>query len=131
MSITQHNPEGLFPPYRNYSHAIEIKGNSRLLIISGLNGYLSDGKSMPESFQEQGEVIWQYIGTILRSANMDYQDIVSIRTYLADPSFDEANVQLRMKYLGNHRPALTVIACQLLEKKWKLEVEVMAAKGST
>jgi 2-iminobutanoate/2-iminopropanoate deaminase len=128
MSIIKHNPEGLFPPYRNYSHAVEIKGNSSLLIISGLNGYLADGRSMPESFEEQGEIIWQHIGTILKSAGMDYQDIVSVRTYLADPSNDEANVQLRVKYLGNNRPASTVVCCQLLEKKWKLEVEVMAAK---
>ena len=128
MSVIKHNPEGLFPPYRNYSHAVEIKGNSSLLIISGLNGYLADGRSMPESFEEQGEIIWQYIGTILKSAGMDYQDIVSVRTYLADPSNDEANVQLRVKYLGNNRPASTVVCCQLLEKKWKLEVELMAAK---
>src|SRR5688572_9807835 len=107
MPIIKHNPEGLFPPYRNYSHAVEIKGNSSLLIISGLNGYLSDGRSMPESFEEQGEIIWQYIGTILKSAGMDYQDIVSVRTYLSDPSNDEANVQLRVKYLGSSRPALT------------------------
>ena len=128
MSIIKHNPEGLFPPYRNYSHAVEIKGNSSLLIISGLNGYLADGRSMPESFEEQGEIIWQHIGTILKSAGMDYQDIVSVRTYLADPSNDEANVQLRIKYLGSNHPALTVVCCTLLEKKWKLEVEVMAAK---
>jgi 2-iminobutanoate/2-iminopropanoate deaminase len=128
MPIIKHNPKGLFPPYRSYSHAVEVTGNSSLLIISGLNGYLSDGRSMPESFEEQGEIIWQHIGTILKSAGMDYQDIISIRTYLADPSYDEANVQLRMKYLGSNRPALTVVCCQLLEKKWKLEVEIMAAK---
>lgn len=128
MPIIKHNPEELFPPYRNYSHAVEVKGNSSLLIISGLNGYHSDGKSMPDSFEEQGEIIWQYIGTILNSAGMDYQNIISVRTYLADPSYDEANVQLRIKYLGSNRPALTVVCCQLLEKKWKLEVEVMAAK---
>ena len=128
MAIIQHNPEGVFPPYRNYSHAVEVTRDSSLLIISGLNGYLSDGKSMPESFEEQGEIIWQHIGTILKSANMDYNNVISIRTYLSDPSYDEANVRLRMKYMGNHRPALTVICCQLLETKWKLEVEVMAAK---
>jgi enamine deaminase RidA (YjgF/YER057c/UK114 family) len=128
MAIIKHNPEGIFPPYRNYSHAVEITGNSSLLIISGLNGYLSDGKSMPESFEEQGEIIWQHIGTILKSAGMDYQNIVSLRTYLADPSCDEANVQLRMKYLGSNRPASTVVCCQLLETKWKLEIEAMAAK---
>lgn len=126
--IIQHNPEGLFPAYRNYSHGIEITGNSRLLVISGLNGFLSDGQTMPDSFEEQGEIIWQHIGRVLKSAEMDYQDVISIRTYLSHPSYDEANVQLRMKYMGNHRPALTVICCQLLETKWKLEVEVMAAK---
>jgi enamine deaminase RidA (YjgF/YER057c/UK114 family) len=128
MPIIKHNPEGVFPPYRNYSHAVEITGDSRLLIISGLNGYLSDGKAMPESFQEQGEMIWRHIGTILASAGMDYQNIVSVRTYLADPSFDEANIDLRVKYLGDNKPALTVICCQLLDPKWKLEVEVTAAK---
>ena len=128
MPVIKHNPEGVFPPYRNYSHAIEVKGDSSLLIISGLNGYLSDGRSMPESFEEQGELIWRHIGTILRSAGMDYQDLISIRTYLADPSYDEANVQLRMKYLGDNHPTLTVICCQLLEAKWKLEIEAMAAK---
>jgi enamine deaminase RidA (YjgF/YER057c/UK114 family) len=59
---------------------------------------------------------------------MTYDNIISIRTYLADPSYDEANVQLRMKYLGTNRPASTVVCCQLLEKKWKLEVEIMASK---
>jgi 2-iminobutanoate/2-iminopropanoate deaminase len=128
MAIIKHNPTGLFPQYRNYSHAVEINGNSRLLIISGLNGYLQDGQSMPESFAEQGDIIWQHIGTILRSAEMTYENIVSIRTYLADPSYDEANVQLRIKYLGDNQPALTVICCQLLDPKWKLEIEVTAAK---
>ena len=128
MSIVKHNPEGLFPPYRNYSHAVEIKGNAALLIISGLNGYLKDGTTMPDSFEEQGEIIWQHLGTILKSAGMDYSNLVSIRTYLGDPSYDEANVQLRMKYLGNNQPASTVVCCQLLDPKWKLEVEAMAAK---
>ena len=128
MSIVKHNPEGLFPPYRNYSHAVEIKGNAALLIISGLNGYLKDGETMPDSFEEQGEIIWQHMGTILKSAGMDYSNLVSIRTYLADPSYDEANVQLRMKYLGDNHPSLTVVCCQLLDPKWKLEVEAMAAK---
>jgi 2-iminobutanoate/2-iminopropanoate deaminase len=27
MPIIQHNPAGVFPPYRNYSHAVEVKGN--------------------------------------------------------------------------------------------------------
>lgn len=128
MPVIMHNPPGLFPQYRCYSHAIEIRGDSRLLVISGLNGYLSDGVTMPDSFEEQGAIIWTHLGTILQSAGMDYQDLVSLRTYLADPRYDEANVRLRAKYLGDHQPSLTVVCCQLLDPKWKLEIEAMAAK---
>lgn len=127
MPITKHNPAQLFPQYRNYSHAIEVSDNSRLLFISGLNGYLADGKTMPDSFEEQGEIIWEHMGVILKSANMTYDNIVSLRTYLSSSEYDEPNVKLRMKYLGNNQPALTVICCQLLEPKWKLEVEAVAA----
>lgn len=128
MPVIRHNPPGVFPPYRCYSHATEIRGDSRLLIVSGLNGFLADGQTMPESFEEQGDLIWNHLGTILRAADMDYEDLVSLRTYLADPQFDEANVQLRVKYLGIHQPASTVVCCQLLDPKWKLELEAMAAK---
>lgn len=128
MPIIKHNPAKLYPQYRNYSHAIEISSGSRLLFISGLNGYLADGKTMPETFEEQGDLIWKHLGAILESANMTYQNIVSLRTYLASPEYDEPNVQLRMKYLGTHQPALTVICAQLLLPNWKLELEAIAAE---
>ena len=127
MPVIKHNPPELYPPYRAYTHATEIRGDSRMLIISGLNGYLADGTTMPGSFEEQGEIIWTHIGTLLKAAGMNYANIVSLRTYLADPEDDEANVQLRTKYLGNHQTASTVICCRLLDPKWKLEVEAMAA----
>src|SRR5688572_17994042 len=91
MAIIKHNPAGVFPPYRCYSHAVEVQGNSRLLVISGLNGFMNDGKTMPESFEAQAELIWQHMGTILRAADMDYKNLISLRTYLADPAYDEAN----------------------------------------
>lgn len=127
MAVIKHNPSELFPQYRSYSHAVEISGNFRLLMISGLNGYLADGTTMPESFEEQAEIIWGHIHTILRSAEMDASNIVSLRTYLADPTDDEANVRMRMKHLGSCEPSSTVICCQLLDPRWKLEVEAMAA----
>ena len=106
MPVTRHNPSELFPQYRNYSHAVEVSGKARLLFISGLNGYLADGKTMPDSFEEQGEIIWGHIGAILQSAGMTYDNIVSLRTFLASPEYDEPNVRLRMKYLGSNQPAL-------------------------
>jgi 2-iminobutanoate/2-iminopropanoate deaminase len=127
MSIHHHNPAELFPRYANYNHAVEVRGESRMLFISGLNGYLSDGKTMPVSFDEQAENIWGHIKAILTGANMTVQNLVSLRFYLADPKYDEANVRMRAKHLGDHSVALTVICCQLLDPKWKLEVEAVAA----
>ena len=28
MSLTQHNPDALFPPYVNYAHAVEVAAGS-------------------------------------------------------------------------------------------------------
>jgi enamine deaminase RidA (YjgF/YER057c/UK114 family) len=52
---------------------------------------------------------------------------VSLRFYLADPADDEANVRILSKHLGPHAPARTVVCCRLLDPRWKLEVEAMAA----
>ena len=127
MPVIKHNPAGLFPQYRCYSHATEVRGDARLLFISGLNGYLADGVTLPESFEEQVEVIWGHLHTLLHAAGMDVGNLVSIRTYLADPQYDEANVRARVRHLGSHEPSLTVVCCQLLDPRWKLEVEAVAA----
>jgi 2-iminobutanoate/2-iminopropanoate deaminase len=127
LPVILHNPDGVYPPYRAYSHAVEISGSSRLLIISGLNGYENDGRTMPESFDEQAELIWKHLKTILADANLTVKNIVSLRTYLADPVYDEQNALMRVKHLEGHRPASTVVCSRLLEPLWKLEVEAMAA----
>ena len=127
MTVILHNPPEVFPPYRCYAHATEVSAGSRTLYISGLNGFQVDGKSMPESFEEQAELIWQHLGAILKSAGLGMTNLVSLRFYLADPKYDEANVLMRVKHLGSHRVALTVVCSQLLDPRWKLEVEAVAA----
>ena len=127
MTVILHNPPELFPPYRCYAHAAEVTAGSRTLYISGLNGFNIDGKTMPESFEEQAELIWQHMGTILTSAGMGLGNLVSLRVYLTDSKYDEANVLMRVKHLGSHRVALTVVCSQLLDPRWKLEMEAVAA----
>src|SRR5258708_2887984 len=127
MILTKHNPTTLFPPYRAYSHAIEVSGSSKLLFISGLDGFLADRNTMPASFDVQADLVWTYLRAILQSAGMDVSNLVSIRTYLADPDDDEANVRMREKHLNGHAPASTVVCCKLLNPQWRLDVEVIAA----
>jgi 2-iminobutanoate/2-iminopropanoate deaminase len=127
MPIIKHNPENVFPQYPNYSHAVEVRGNQRLLFISGINGFFPDGKTMPKSFAKQAELVWEHIGSILTGANLDYENLISLRIYLASPIYAKENAAYLAKYLGIHEPAITIICCQLLDPDWKLEIEAIAA----
>lgn len=129
MSIVAHNPEGLYPPYANYAHAVEVSAGSRMLFVSGLNGFEDDGTTMPDSFGEQARLIWRHLGRILGDSDLTYADLVSLRCYLADPADDEENVAILREHLGDHRAARTVICCRLLEPAWRIEVEAVAAAG--
>lgn len=127
MSTTKHNPGSLYPKYLGYSHAVEVAGSARTLFISGLNGYQADGRTMPESFEDQSEVIWSHLRAILESAGMRVENLVMLRTYLANAGDRVADAKIRKKHLGDHEVALTVVCATLLHPSWKLEVEAVAA----
>ncbi len=129
MTIRAHSPSGVYEPYANYVHAVEVPAGARTLYISGLNGYPPEGGAMPERFEDQAELVWQHLATILASADMTYDDLVSLRFYLADPAFDPANVAALKLHLGQHRAARTVVCARLLEPAWLIEVEAIAAKA--
>jgi 2-iminobutanoate/2-iminopropanoate deaminase len=127
MSIRQISPAGVFPPYSNYAHAVEVAAGSRLLFVSGLNGYATDGATMPDDFEGQAELIWSHLETILASADMSIANLVSLRFYLAQPALDPANVRVLKRRLGDHHAARTVICAGLLEPGWLVEIEAVAA----
>jgi 2-iminobutanoate/2-iminopropanoate deaminase len=128
MPLTHHNPAGLFPPYADYAHAVEVPPGARTLYISGLNGYEVDGVTMPADFAGQATLIWRHLGVVLASAGMSYDDLVSLRFFLASAADDPANVAILSEHLGDHMAARTVVVQQLLEPAWLIEVEAVAAK---
>jgi enamine deaminase RidA (YjgF/YER057c/UK114 family) len=128
MTITPHNPADAFPPYANYAHAVEVPAGARTLYISGLNGYESDGTTMPADFAGQVELIWRHLESILAQAEMATDDLVSLRFFLASAAHDPENVEILRRHLGSHACARTVVCQQLLEPEWLVEVEAIAAK---
>jgi enamine deaminase RidA (YjgF/YER057c/UK114 family) len=129
MAFTQHNPTGIFPPYTNYVHAVEVPAGARTLYISGLNGFEEDGSTMPTTFERQAELVWRHLAAVLASAGMSYADLVHLRFYLAAAGDDGANVAILRARLGEHRTARTVVCAQLLEPEWLIEVEAVAARS--
>ena len=121
-----HNPtEGIYPATPDYVHALEVRQPERWLYIAGTMGLESDG-SAPGSLEQQLELIWRNIRTILAHADMTVDNIVRITSYLRDPSFAAANGAARERALGGRRVPTTAIVAQTLVPEWLVEIEAIA-----
>lgn len=119
------DPAGVAPPEGNYTHALEVPGDSRLLFVSGQVPVRGDG-SVPEGFEAQCEAAWDNVLAALAAAGAGPAHLVKVTTYLTDRSQAGANSRIRRARLGIARPALTVIVAQTLEPTWLLEIEAIA-----
>lgn len=124
------NPKSIAPPAAMYSHSVEIPPNARWLFTAGQVGTRPDG-SVPGTFEEQHDQIWQNTLAILADAGMGPEDIVRINVYSTDPEGLKYLKPHREKYLKpGHTPASTwVVVSQLANPKWVVEMETVAAKA--
>ena len=120
------DPSDVPAPVGGYVHAAEVRGPARLLFISGQIPV--DGRgAVPRDFEAQCRLVWTHIGAVLRAAGLDYRHLVKVTTFLADRSHAVINAAVRREFLGTHTPALTVMCADLLEERWLLEIEAIAA----
>jgi 2-iminobutanoate/2-iminopropanoate deaminase len=119
------NPESVSAPVGGYSHGLGIQGPGKLFFISGQIPEDMAGE-VPADFAGQCEIVWQNIAAILKSGGMTFANLVKVNTYLSERTYAEENGRIRRKYLGVHRPALTVVVVDILDPKWLLEIEAVA-----
>ena len=78
-----HNPvDGIYAATPDYVHALEVRRPERFLYIAGTMGLRPDG-SAPKTLDEQLELIWNNMRTILAEASMTTDNIVRLTSYLA------------------------------------------------
>ena len=123
-----HNPETVAVPFSTYSHAVESTQNCHVLFISGQVGVNPDG-SMADGIEAQTEAALKNVRELLKSANMDFEDVTRLNTYLVNRE-DIAKVRgVREGLLGDARPASTlVLVAGLASEDWLVEIEAIAAK---
>lgn len=123
-----HNPETVAPPFANYSHAVESMQNCHVLFISGQVGVKPDG-SLADGIEAQTQTALNNIHEALRSANMDFQDLTRLTTYLVNREDVPKVRTVREAVLGDARPASTlVLVAGLASEDWLVEIEAIAAK---
>lgn len=127
MKAVVHNPtKGIYPATDDYVHAIEVQKPDRILFVSGTMGLDEEGVAAA-TLDEQLELIWSNIRTILASADMTVENVVRLTSYLTDPTYAEANARARVEALGGRTIPTTAIVVQTLVSDWLVEIEIIAA----
>ncbi|HMA13416.1 MAG TPA: RidA family protein [Kiloniellaceae bacterium] len=125
-AIVRNPAEGVYPATGDYVHALEVQGAQRLLFVAGTMGL--DAEGIPgKTLEEQLDLIWSNLRTILGSAGMTVDNIVRLTSYLTDPAFAEANAAARIAALGGRAIPTTAIVVQTLVSDWLVEIEIIAA----
>jgi enamine deaminase RidA (YjgF/YER057c/UK114 family) len=123
-------PDSIAPPAANYAHAILSERAGTWLHTSGVVPIRPD-RSVPESIEDQAEVVWQNLTAIMEEAMMGPGDVVSITTYVVVDHLPSLPwiMQIRDKALGGRRVASTLVTVPALANPaWKLEIALIACR---
>jgi 2-iminobutanoate/2-iminopropanoate deaminase len=114
-------------PSGSWNSAFEISRDSRLVVTGGVAGFRLDG-SFDVDIAEQTKQMFKNLIAILQEADMTMDNVVRLTSYLVDMKNFEAYKIARAPFLGNRRPAATLIAINALPQPGILvEIEVIAA----
>jgi enamine deaminase RidA (YjgF/YER057c/UK114 family) len=123
------NPQTIHEPLGSYSHQIEMRGNERLLVISGQVGMREDG-TVPEDPMEQIEVAFENIFRNLRAAGMDVKDLIKITYYLVGAIDTAKRRELTLAKLQGHQPCSTLLyVAGLASPVYKVEIDAWASRA--
>ena len=98
------------------------------VFMSGTTGFDYKSMTIADNVVEQAEQCFRNVAGVLEQAGVAFADVVRI-TYLVTRREDfEPIWPVLQRYLGEVRPACTVIVAQLLDPRMLIEVEVTAFK---
>ena len=125
VSIVRSNPDTVRQPM-GYTHAIEIRGAERRLIVAGQVGMALDG-TIPETGGGQIDQALANLRAVLEANGMTVANIVKTTVFLTDRSLLGAYRAARSAILGDHAPASTLLfVAGLADPKFVVEIEAEA-----
>ncbi len=125
MNLTWHDPTTVPAPRSSYTQALEVRDAGRTLFIGGQIPETRD-RAVPAGPEEQCRQVWRNIVSCLESARLNVTDLVQVRVYLSDRSLLAINTAVRNEFLGDHRPAMTIVIAALVDPRWLLEIDAVA-----
>ena len=110
-----------------YSRAV-VDGN--WVFVSGTTGFDYSNMTISGNVVEQAEQCFRNIAKALAEAGARTADIVRVRYILPRVEDFEPCWPVLRKYLGEIRPAATMISAGLSDPRMKIEIEVTARKAA-
>jgi 2-iminobutanoate/2-iminopropanoate deaminase len=123
--VTRSNPPAVKAP-TGYTHAIQVTGDYRRLIISGQVGMAQDG-TIPSNGEGQIAQALANLRAILTAHGMGIQNIVKTTVFLTDRGLLPTFRQARGAAFGDHAPASTLLfVAGLADPAFVVEIEAEA-----
>jgi enamine deaminase RidA (YjgF/YER057c/UK114 family) len=114
-----------FEENMGYSRAV-VDGD--WVFVSGTTGFDYATMTISDDVLAQVEQCFQNIASALQQAGSTLNDVVRVTYVLPDSADFEPCWPILRKYLGEVRPAATMISARLADPRIKIEIEVTARK---
>jgi enamine deaminase RidA (YjgF/YER057c/UK114 family) len=102
--------------------------DGRWIFVSGTTGFDYSTMTIPESVVEQADQAFRNIEAALKQAGASSRDVVRVTYILPNVEDFKPCWPVLRKYLGEARPAATLLVAGLLDPRMKIEIEVTARK---
>jgi enamine deaminase RidA (YjgF/YER057c/UK114 family) len=110
-----------------YSRAVV---DGEWVFVSGTTGFDYATMTIPEGVVEQAEQCLRNIGAALAEAGASFADVVRVRYLLPDRDDFAPCWPVLQRYLGQVRPAATMMQCGLSDPRMRIEIEVTARRST-
>ncbi len=98
------------------------------LYIAGFSGEDAKTGIVPEDFETEVKQVLDKIGVILKEADMNYSDVVSVQVYLTDMELFERMNTVYRTYFQEPRPTRSIMGIKSLIGPARIEITVTAKK---
>jgi len=120
MAITRIKSGGVFEEKVGYCRAVVANG---MVFVAGT---VAAGPDVPEDVAAQCASALDVIRGALEKAGSSFEHVVRVTYYLPVASDFEACWPELRKAFGENPPASTMLCCDLIDPKYKIEIEVTA-----
>ncbi|MFD1795125.1 RidA family protein [Paracoccus aurantiacus] len=114
-----------FEKTMGYSRAV-VKGG--WCFVSGVTGYDYKTMVMPERAADQARNCFDTIADVLAQAGFTMSDIVRVQYTLSDVAHLDSVSPVLGEFMGEVRPAATMVIAGLIKPEMLIEIEVTALK---